>query len=78
MASWGQSLLFRILRWLIVTMHRKWRQIPHKFMSLHCVFIACIIMGKHTSDLTLMSKFRYGTVAFRSFLFLPHSPPIEV
>ena len=44
-----QGLLFRTLRWLIVTMHRKLRQIPPKFVSLHCVFIACIIMGKHTS-----------------------------
>ena len=25
-----------------------------------------------------MSKFRYGTVAIRSILFLPHSPPIEI
>ena len=44
-----QGLSFRIRWWSIVTMHRKWRQTPHKFVSLHCVFIACIIMGKHTS-----------------------------
>ena len=31
-----------------------------------------------TFRITLMSKFRYGTVALKSILFLPHSPPIEV
>ena len=71
MTSQRESYLRWNEQWLIVTMHRKRRQIPPKFVSLH---------GKAhvTFRITLMSKFRYGTVAFKSILFLPHSPPIEV
>ena len=43
------------------------------FHSLHNLGKAHV-----TFRMTLMSKFRHGTVAFKSILFLPHSPPIEV
>ena len=61
-----------------VTMHRKCGQIPHKFASFPRVFIASIIIGKHTSHFgSLQFQNSLMEASLGSILFLPYSPPFE-